>query len=128
MVHLKAHVICQGRTASGNVDIGPLAHGKLLEHQVIPIHVRIDIRIHSARRVRYLSLAVTRHRRRVAAQQSLVVSLHVGGAVSIFHHIDRLKERLLHRCVDSSLGVFLAGLGRDYHDTISSPRSVDRCG
>ena len=45
MVGLKGHVVCDLGTSSLYVDVGPLTHGHLLEHKVIPVHVREEVRI-----------------------------------------------------------------------------------
>ena len=90
MVHLDAHVVNYGGSSSGNVDIGPLAHCEFLEHEPVPVDIRIDIRVDTGLCVLDLGFGITRACRLIPAQKSLVVCAHICRAVGIFHYIYRL--------------------------------------
>ena len=109
MVELEAHIVGHVRTSALNVDICPFVHSELLEHQAVPVHIRIDVFIDSVSCAGYLDVAVFWSGIGRAHLLGIVVGLHEGDSICVFHYIDRLEEGVLIGDVDFRLGVLGTG-------------------
>ena len=58
VVELEAHIVGHVRTSALNVDICPFVHSELLEHQAVPVHIRINVFIDSVSCAGNLDVAV----------------------------------------------------------------------
>ena len=92
MVSLQTHVIADLRSATHDIDIRTLVHGALLKDKVVPVHIRIDIRIDAAAGIIDSLLTVLRRRIGRSCQLGLVIDFHPPGTIHITYFVDRFQK------------------------------------
>ena len=130
VVCLQTHIVSHARTTSLYVYVGTLVEITVSENQIIPVNIRIHIRIYSACRVGDLFFRIFRgsNLRRASGLGSFIIGLHIGGSISKFHPVHRTEIRSLQRHINRCLRVFSTALCRYQHYTVSTTVTINsRC-
>ena len=130
MIGLQTHIICHTRTTTLKINIGTLIVVSFLKNQIIPIHIRVYIRIQSFFSIQNLFFRIFRIRDRsqTSSLSRFIVSTHKGRSVCKFHYIHRTEVRCLQRNIYLRFWVFRTTFCSNQHHTIRTSVTVNsRC-
>ena len=129
MVCLQTHIISNTRRTTRYVHISTLIIISTTENHVIPIYIRIDIRIDTTFCRRNDLIRITWcNCCRTTRLLRLVIGAHECRSISKLRCIHRLEIRGLDRHVDRCFCIFLPMFGCNKHDAIRTTVTIDcRC-
>ena len=113
------HEVIHLLASTCHVDVEVLVESPVLEQKIVPVHVRIGVRIHMVHGVRDFLLGVVGILS--SGLKSLVECVHEGDGIGSFRNFGGLGGTGLDPYIDGHpLGVASA-LCRDDHDSVGSP-------
>ena len=126
MVCLQTHIISNTRRTTRYVHISTLIIISTTENHVIPIYIRIDIRIDTTfcRRNDLIRITWCNYCRATRLLR-LVIGAHECRSISKLRCIHRLEIRSLDRHVDRCFCIFLPMFGCNKHDAIRTTVTID---